>query len=181
MVYRKNDRWNSLKKHIISLKIPVAIYVYNHSVGEKIENIAPVHISAASPVIDTFRKTKFTAGIANFTGGPVNSHIVFRVDGNVADERDVTLVPGTDVLEFDYFFDKAGSHYVSVTVDGDGLQADNTLVKALHVMKQIPVLIIEGISSSNPMKSSAGFAKLTLEASGMPGEDALFAESGCEK
>jgi aerotolerance regulator-like protein/VWA domain-containing protein len=170
----KLDRWKRLIKHIKSLKIPVAVYVYNHEVGEKIENIAPVMIFSSSPVIDTFRKTTFIVEIANYSGKLQSIHAEFKVDGNIVDERDLSLGPGISTVHFDYLFKKSGSHYISVAIAEDDLEVDNTLYKAVHVMRRIPVLILEGKSSRNPWDSSAQFAKMTLDTSGMPGEDALF-------
>lgn len=171
---KKIERWERLKKHVKSLKIPVAFYIFNHEVGEKIDNIAPVRIFSQSPVIDTFRKTKFIVEIANHSGKLQKTQIEFKVDGEIVDDRDLSLGSGVSTVHFDYLFKKPGSHYVSITVGEDDMEVDNSLFKAIHVMKRIPVLILEGKSSRNPWESSAKFAKMTLDASGMPGEDALF-------
>lgn len=170
----KPDRWKRLKKHIESLKIPVAIYILNHEPGEEIENIAPIKVFSSSPVIDTFRKTKFIAEIANHSSKLQQTHVEFRVNGAIVDERDISIAPGISTVHFDYLFRKPGSHYISVSTGEDDLIEDNALFKAVHVMKRIPILILEGKSSSNPWDSSGKFAELTLEASGLPGEDALF-------
>lgn len=171
---KKVERWERLKKHIESLKIPVACYIFNHEAGEKVENIAPVRIFSQSPVVDTFRETKFIVEVANYSEKLQKTQIEFKVDGEIVDDRDLSLGSGVSTVHFDYLFKKPGSHYVSVKVGEDDLEVDNTLLKAVHVMKRIPVLIFEGNSSSNPWDSSAKFAKMTLDASGLPGEDALF-------
>lgn len=171
---KKIERWKRFDKHVESLKLPVAFYIYNHEAGEAVANIAPVRIFSHSPVIDTFRKTKFIVEIANHSGKLQKTQIEFKVDGEIVDERDLSLGSGISTAHFDYLFKKPGSHYVSVTVSEDDMEVDNSLFKALHVMKRIPVLIFEGKSSRNPWESSARFAKMTLDASGMPGEDALF-------
>jgi hypothetical protein len=96
--------------------------------------------------------------------------VVFKVDGEEQRSSQVTLAPGQESqVLFTHTFDKAGSHHVEVTTAADSLKADNTFVKSLQVWDEIPVLVVDGDPSGEPLEGESAFLELALQPFGAAG------------
>ncbi len=169
------EPWRQLGEHRRLLKVLPAAYVLPHGPDKPIDNVAVARIAPRSPLVDVFRQTTFICEIVNHSLQRRNVQVTFSVDGVAKAERALLLPPGSQEVHFDHLFDAPGSHYVTVDVSHDGLPADDRLTRAVSVVRQIPVLLIEGRSAENPWQSDGALLRLALEASGRPGERGLFA------
>jgi hypothetical protein len=85
----------------------------------------------------------------HFSGGktPTSRKVFFEVDGQrLADKTQIkTISPDGEVsVEFEYSFNTAGSHLVSVVIEKDNLPGDNRADAAITVTEAIPVLLVDG-------------------------------------
>ena len=168
-----NPRWQELDRHYRLLKIKPAIYVFTHQPVSPPSNTLIRNIYTASPIIDVFRLNRFQVEIENF-GDPRKVRVDFFAGKKQVGEREVVLQPGVNSVEFDYSFKQPGSTYVSARIPHDEIVVDNTYTKAVQVVKQVPVLIIEGQGAEDPFNADAGVVRAALTAASDPGDDVLF-------
>ena len=74
---------------------------------------------------------------------------------------------------FTHAFDTAGSHTIEVVADGDALKADNSYLASIPVRDKIPVLLVNGDPSPEPLKSETDFAEIALQPYSSTGKVAL--------
>ncbi len=65
---------------------------------------------------------------------------------------------------FTHAFDTPGSHVVEVFADADPLKADNSFLASIPVRDKVPVLLVNGDPSVEPMKGETDFAEIALAA-----------------
>jgi len=90
--------------------------------------------------------------------------VLFRVDGVQHAVAEVAIAPNaTAQALFAHTFKDAGSHVVEVEVEvDDQLATDNRHAAAVTVLEQIPVLLVDGAPSSEPMESETDFLAVAL-------------------
>jgi hypothetical protein len=74
---------------------------------------------------------------------------------------------------FSHAFDTAGSHVVEVVADADPLKADNSYLASIPVRDKIPVLLVNGDPSAEPLKGETDFAEIALQPYSSTGRVAL--------
>ena len=169
------EAWRQLGEHRKLLKVVPTAYALPHAPDKPIDNVAVARIAPRSPIVDVFRQTTFICEIANYSQQRRNVQVTFSVDGAAKAERSLLLPPGSHEVHFDHLFETPGSHYVTVEINHDGLPVDDQLTYAVSVVRQIPVLLIQGRPAENPWQADGAFLRMALEASGRPGESGLFA------
>lgn len=102
-----------------------------------------------------------------YSGGTeaVMRRVHFEVDGQRISEKSlqIRLQPGGEnSIEFEHRFESAGSHVVSVVLDGDNLPGDDRSSAALEVTAAVPVLLVDGDPRVDPVESETHFARLAL-------------------
>ena len=90
--------------------------------------------------------------------------LVFRVDGQ---QRDVAQIPLPAHSEgqalFTCAFDQAGSHVVEVEAEAEDLRADNSHFAAVTVLDRIPVLVVNGDPSPQPLRGETDYLEVALQ------------------
>lgn len=155
--------WDKLKQHYDLLQVKPILYSLNLDEEEVLDNQCISNITTNSPVIDIYRQNKFIVEIEHSGEKDIKSHLSFYLDGKIYSERDVSLKTGSNTFIFDVLIDKAGSHYVSAELEADELPFDNKRELSFDVIESLPVLILEGNSDENPLKSDGGLLTMALE------------------
>lgn len=129
---------------------------------------------ALTPLPDIFQPVDFEVSVRNDSNRAVERRVRFSVNGQRREVREDRFEPGANALRFTHSFREAGSHHVEVDIGGDDLPIDNRATLALDVIRQIPVLILEGQSSPRRLESDGGALALALEAGRTRDGEALF-------
>tara|TARA_R110002111_G_scaffold168038_1_gene233902 strand:+ start:209849 stop:212110 length:2262 start_codon:yes stop_codon:yes gene_type:complete len=93
--------------------------------------------------------------------------VYFEVDGQRIKEKTQSIKienHGEAAVEFQYRFDKEGTHVISVVLDADQLPGDDRSDAALHVTSALPVLLVDGTPDFDATRSEVFFANLALMA-----------------
>lgn len=93
--------------------------------------------------------------------------VYFEVDGQRIKEKTQSVKienHGEAAVEFQYRFDKEGTHVISVVLDSDQLPGDDRSDVALHVTSALPVLLVDGTPHFDSTRSEVFFANLALMA-----------------
>ena len=154
------DRTNGADKDIpvYAISLPTAPAAANISVGNLALQPSTIGINRPAQISATLSNTS-TADIPNV---PVS----LTVDGkSVAMQSIPVLAAGqSQTLSFTYTFTTPGSHWIRIRTDVvDALEADNAVVAAIHVIPQLPVLIIDGQLTSTGSFRAAGFLQAALQ------------------
>lgn len=152
------------------LKIFPNVTLYQMGDGPR-ENASIESVEVSSLILGVGQRVVLRANLKNYgkTSYP-DLVVVFKVDGVEQRSSAVTLAPGQDSqVLFTHSFESAGSHYVEVAAAADSLKADNTFVKSLQVWDEVPVLVVDGDPSDEPLGGEAAFLELALQPFGAAG------------
>ncbi|MFT5412663.1 MAG: hypothetical protein ACI9NC_005413 [Verrucomicrobiales bacterium] len=152
------------------LKIYPNLTLYQMGDGLR-ENASIESVDVSSLILGVGQRFSLRANLKNHgkTSYP-DLVVVFKVDGVEQRSSQVTLSPGQESqVLFTHTFEEAGSHYVEVSTAADSLKADNTFVKSLQVWDAVPVLIVDGGPSEEPLEGEAAFLELALQPFGSAG------------
>ncbi len=90
--------------------------------------------------------------------------VYFKVDGTERSAAQISLSPHEQQqVLFTHTFDKAGSHVIQVYVDADSLKADNSLEASIPVWDKLPVLLVNGSPSNEPLRGETDFLEIALQ------------------
>ena len=162
--FDEKEPWDKIVQHQELLSVAPFTYVLHQMPEDPVINIAVQRIYPQSPIVDIFRPTKFLVELGNYGTSEKDVDVVFRVNGEVVDDRTVKVQPGVHTVDFDHKFEESGSHHVTVLITGDDLDFDNESFLATEVLEHIPVLVIEGETSDNPWDSDGLMLKYALTA-----------------
>lgn len=132
---------------------------------EPIENISVEALSMSRSTVGVGQKTRIRAVVRNHGRQPRSGlRVRLRVDGQDREVTEIAVAAGEQAqVMFAHAFEKAGSHYLEVSVEADGLMADNALVTALPVWDQIPVLLVNGEPSREPLRGETDYLEVALQ------------------
>jgi hypothetical protein len=121
------------------------------------------------------QKIQIRANLRNFGDAPYpDLRVYFKADGKERSMAQIRLAPHEkgQVL-FSHAFETAGSHVVEVVADADPLKADNSYLASIPVRDKIPVLLVNGDPSPEPLKGETDFAEIALQPYSSTGRVAL--------
>jgi hypothetical protein len=129
------------------------------------DNIAVESLDFSRPVLGVGQPVQIRATLRNFGSTTREDlHVALRVDGAERNATRISLGPREQrQLLFTHSFDAAGSHLVEVRTDGDALQADNALPAAVPVWDKVPVLLVNGDPSREPLRGETDFLQIALQ------------------
>jgi len=160
------NRWKYVAEQLAESKRKPRIYVLTIPRRGTVANLGLGELTLRRTVVGTDRDVRITVNVRN-TGevalGP--QRLSFAVDGKqpvpVTVER---LLPGTSApVSFSHRFDTPGSHYVAANLEQDLLPPDDRVYLGLEVLDTLPVLLVDGSSSPDPMKRETLFLASALE------------------
>ncbi|AMV21899.1 vWA domain-containing protein [Planctomyces sp. SH-PL14] len=102
-------------------------------------------------------------------GTQTRRQVYLEVNGQRLKEKTlaVNLPPNGEAnVVFEHTFPVAGSHVLSVTLDGDHLPGDDRSDAAVVVSPGVPVLIVDGAPSLDPPRSESFFVRMAFLAVG---------------
>jgi hypothetical protein len=107
--------------------------------------------------------------VRQFGGESTKRPVYLSINGQrLQDKTTVVSLPpdGEAPLEFEQRFDTAGTYLVSVGIDDDQLPGDNTSHAVVTVAAAVPVLLVDGKPSLDPVQSKSYFVEAALGGAG---------------
>lgn len=145
--------------------LPVAPSITFFDVGQDVkDNVAVESLDFSKLMIGVGQKMQIRGNIRNFGETPYPDLRVFlKVDGKEKSVSQISLGArqSAQVL-FSHAFETAGSHVVEVYAEADALKADNSLLASVTVRDKLPVLLVDGDPSNEPLKGETAFAEIAL-------------------
>jgi len=126
-------------------------------------NAVAANLSFSRAVVGADRAVKINVTVANTgagTGAVEPERVDLAVDGQTVESRSVDAIAegGSASVTFEHRFETPGPHVAAAeVVCDDDLPADNTVIRALDVREELPVLVIQGRPSAGPMSGPADY------------------------
>ena len=157
-------------KQLRGLEIPPNITLF-HVGAEGRENVCVETLSFSRLLLGVNQKLSVQASLRNYGERNHDSlRVIFRADGKEMDEQIIPLEAGERrQVRFSHQFDRPGSHVVEVFAEADALKADNIFRASIPVWDKVPVLIVNGDSSDEPLKGETDFLEIALQPFGAGG------------
>jgi len=156
------------------LAIPPEVTFFD--VGTEVkDNVAIESLDYSRLMVGIGQKIQIRANLRNFGDAPYQDlRVYFKADGKERSMAQIRLGPHEkgQVL-FTHAFDTAGSHVVEIVADADPLKADNSYLASIPVRDKIPVLLVNGDPSAEPLKGETDFAEIALQPFSSTGRVAL--------
>ena len=146
--------------------LPIAPEITFFDVGSEVkDNVAVESLEFSRLMVGVGQKIQIRANLRNFGDVPYQDlRVYFKADGKEKSVSQIRLGPHEkgQVL-FSHAFDTPGSHVVEVVADADALKADNSYLASIPVRDRVPVLLVDGDPSSEPLKGEVDFAEIALQ------------------
>lgn len=147
-------------------KLPVTPGVtFMHLGREDRNNISVQSLDFSRMLLGVGQKFQLRANLKNHGDAAYGDlRVYFRVDGTERAAAQVALGPNeSGQVLFTYAFETAGSHVVAVSADApDALKSDNTLLASVPVLDRLPVLLVNGRPSREPLAGETDFLEIAL-------------------
>jgi hypothetical protein len=157
-------------------KMPLPPEITFFDVGSEVkDNVAIESLDFSRLMVGVGQKIQIRANLRNFGDAPYQDlRVYFKADGKERSMAQIRLGPHEkgQVL-FTHSFDTAGSHIIEFVADADGLKADNSYLASIPVRDKIPVLLVNGDPSAEPLKGETDFAEIALQPFSATGKVAL--------
>ncbi|MBM3876052.1 MAG: VWA domain-containing protein [Verrucomicrobia bacterium] len=129
------------------------------------DNVAVESLDFSRLVLGIGQTLNVRANVRNFGERDYPElRVYFRVDGRERSAAQIQLAAGEQrQVLFTTAFDTAGSHVVEVHADADALKADNSLSASIPVWNEVPVLLVNGDPSPEPLKGETDFLEVALQ------------------
>ncbi len=147
-------------------QLPVPLSITFFEAGQEVkDNVAVDGLSFSKLMVGVGQAVQIRANLRNY--GDANYpdlRVYFRVDGREKSASQIALAPhASGQVLFSHAFDAAGSHVVEVFADADPLKVDNSYFASIPVRDKVPVLLVNGAPSSEPLKGETDFAEIALQ------------------
>ena len=160
------DRWAFLAAAAEGLPTAPLVIVRTLDAPTRWRNLCLSELSLSRAIVGTDRAVTLSATVTNTAAGAVTAEMVeFSVDGEVIGTAELgELVEGAaGSAIFDHRFEEPGPHVISARIlCEDDLTGDNRIDRAVNVLEDLPVLIIEGRPSTQPLGSAAAYIESAL-------------------
>jgi len=167
-------RWEGTAKSLGSHKIPPYVYCRAFELPDALRNVAITRMSLARKVIGTDLPLPIDLTVENTGNTAVDaSAVTLLVGDEMVGERSFgKLEPGeTEKIHFSHRFDESGSQIVRANcIVKDDLADDNTRTQVVHVMEQLPVLVVNGNSARRLLDRASAYIQLALNPASVPSE-----------
>ncbi|MCD6377933.1 MAG: BatA domain-containing protein [Planctomycetes bacterium] len=162
-------RWEFFAETADSLPTKPVVIVRTLPCPKEWRNVSISALSFSRKVVGTDRAVGITVTVTNTGQSAITPEAVeLKIDGEVIERRAVGSIAsgGSNSIVFEHRFEHPGPHEVSARVIcDDDLLPDNAISRVVNVLKVLPVLVIEGKSSSSVssiLSGDAGFLRLAL-------------------
>jgi hypothetical protein len=136
-----------------------------HAGADARDNVAVEALDFSRLVFGVGQQMQLRATIRNFGDRPYPElRVQFLVDGREQTVSQINLsAHEQQQVLFSHAFATGGSHVVEVRADADALKADNYLQASIPVWDRVPVLLINGDPSPEPLKGETDFLEIALQ------------------
>ncbi|MBI5772397.1 MAG: BatA domain-containing protein [Verrucomicrobia bacterium] len=147
-------------------QMPLPPHVTLFHVGAEVkDNVSVESLDYSRVVLGVGQPMQLRANLRNWGERDYpDLRVYFRVDGKERSASQISLGAGEQrQVLFSHTFDTAGSHVVEVFADADALKADNSLQASIPVWDRVPVLLVNGDPSKEPLKGETDFLDIALQ------------------
>ncbi len=159
-------RWEFLAEAAGAMPTRPVVIVRTLEAPRKWHNVSMSALNFSRAVIGADRPVKITATVANTGEGSIHPEAVeLAIDGETVERRTVGVIAGgaSGSVVFDHQFDSPGLRVISARIAcDDDLPGDNEMARVVNVLGTLPVLIVEGASSTDPLEGDADFLYLAM-------------------
>jgi hypothetical protein len=151
-------------EQLTALPLPPRLSLLNIGAPGR-DNVAVESLDFSRLILGTGQALNVRATVRNFGERDYPElRVYFRVDGRERSAAQIQLAAGEQrQVLFTTAFDTAGSHFIEVHADADALKADNALAASIPVWNEIPVLLVNGDPSAEPLKGETDFLEVALQ------------------
>ena len=135
------------------------------------ENVAITQVAIPKSTVVSARNEAISLQLVNYgSQDRPGLKVALNVDGAKVDEKEVNLGPNkTEVVRFNYKFEKAGDCAGTITVDAkDDFAEDNSYYFNVRVLPQVLVLLVNGSPSKVAAQDDGRFVAEALSVAGSP-------------
>ncbi len=165
---------NRVANRIAAMELPPNLTLF-HVGTEGRDNVCVESLEFSHLLLGVNQTVQVRANLRNFGDRDHDAlRVAFHVDG---ENKNVTQIPlgtgETRQVLFTHHFDQPGSHVVEVSADADNLKADNIFRASLPVWDSVPVLVVNGDPSPEPLLGETDYLQIALQPyrEGKAGED----------
>ncbi len=163
-----DDDGAALRKELFQgiKQLPVPPSITFLRVGQPVkDNIAVEELSFSRTALGVNQKLRVHATLRNFGQGLYpDLRVYFRVDGQERTVTQISVPPGeSQQVLFTHVFDRAGSHVIEVYAEADPLKADNSMMASIPVWDRLPVLLVDGAPSTDPLRGETDFLRIAMQ------------------
>ncbi len=147
-------------------QLPVPPSITFLRVGQPVkDNVAVEELIFSRSALGVNQKLQVHATLRNFGQGLYpDLRVYFRVDGQERSVAQIGVPPGeSQQVLFTHVFDRAGSHVIEVYAEADPLKADNSMMASIPVWDRLPVLLVDGSPSTEPLRGETDFLRIAMQ------------------
>ena len=147
-----------------SLSLPPEITLCDTS-SEPFENVAVESINFSKLPVGVGQRMRFRTTLHNYGKKPrTNLSVTWTIDGITATPTTISLAAQESTqLLFQQAFTERGPHTLQVSIDHDQLPYDDTAWATIMVSEPLPVLLVNGSPSKEPLEGETDFLQLALQ------------------
>lgn len=157
--------WSRVGRALAPTDRPIPVLCRTLGLAEQPANLACATMRPSRRVVGVDRPVRIDVTVTN-TGSVAMepTGVDLRIDGQRQSRRTVRLEPGaSETVQFQHRFREPGLYAAVGEVAGaDDIPADNRLALAIPVLRSVPVLILDGAPSNEPMGGAGAFIDVAL-------------------
>lgn len=181
-----NDaRWRFLAEGMKNFPSPPQIVCRTLGLPKVFDNAAIVDLTLSRQVIGTDRPVGIDVKVQNTgTTRTTSLTVDLTIDGKGVSKQQINEIqPGAaQTARFEHQFDSTGFHVVVANLlYPDQLAADNVATRVVSVIDKLPVLIVDGMPSAQPLKSAGALIDLALAPKSISAGRALLPETPADR
>ena len=129
------------------------------------DNVAIESLDFSRLMVGVGQKIQIRANLRNYGDAKwPDLRVLFKVDGKDKSVSQINLgARENGQVLFTHAFETSGSHIVEIQAEADTLKADNSYLASIPVRDKVPLLLVNGDPSSEPLKGETDFAEIALE------------------
>lgn len=162
--WESNEQLESVREQLDSLPLSPQISFLN--IGkQQLDNVAIESLDFPSRILGVGQQLNIRVNVRNNDSTEVSTlRLLMNVDGVEVDASQLTLTAGsTTQVVFPVAFDSPGSHLVEFQIaSSDSLVADNSYAAAFSVRERLPVLLVDGSPSREPLQGETDYLSVAL-------------------
>ncbi len=138
--------------------------------GGRADNVQLRGLRLEQPVAVVRVPATVVVSVKNTGTSPVAAQVTLDVDGSEPMRKAVNLDPGAEgEAEFQLVFRETGRRRLHAALQGDGLTADDDWFASVEVRERVRVLLVDGASDEDPLRTNAWLWRSILDPTGGKG------------